>query len=64
MRQSRTSGSVGGRGGTSSPVYPTGFRRTQSIDHVLSGGGSLHKFEYAYECARPSLGEGEDHDLT
>jgi RHS repeat-associated protein len=35
--------------GTGTDYVYDGFRNIASIDHTLSGGGSLHKFEYAYD---------------
>ncbi len=34
--------------GTGTDYTWDGFRRIAAIDQTLSGGGSLHKFEYAY----------------
>ena len=35
--------------GTGTDYVYDGFRNVGSIDHTLVGGGSLHKFEYAYD---------------
>ena len=35
--------------GTGTTYSYDGFRNVASIDHTLVGGGSLHKFEYAYD---------------
>ena len=50
--------------GTGTTYAWDGFRRIAEIDHTLSGGGSLHKFEYAYDKVHNRRMEKNSFDAT
>ena len=50
--------------GTSTEYAWDGFRRLATIDHQLSGGGSLHKMEYLYDKAHNRRMEKNSFDAT
>ncbi len=50
--------------GTVTEYTYDGFRRTKTIDHLLAGGGSLHKFDYLYDKAHNRRSEQNTFSTT